>query len=151
MHIKTETKVGIFVLLAITTFIVMVLGIGAFRFNGSSYNEYTVEFKDVAGLSKKAGVKIAGVEVGRVAKIDLSNGSMPKAIIMVNKRYKLYENSYAVVRQEGLLGTKYIEIIPGDPLLPELVPGSLIAKSGREAVSVDDLLYKFKNIAQSVS
>ena len=150
MHIKTETKVGIFVLLAITTFIVMVLGIGAFRFNGSSYNEYTIEFKDVAGLSKKAGVKIAGVEVGWVHKIDLSNGSMPKAIIMVNKRYKLYENSYAVVRQEGLLGTKYIEIIPGDPLLPEIAPGSLIAKSGRESVSVDDLLFKFKNIAQNV-
>lgn len=150
MHIKTETKVGIFVLLAITTFIVMVLGIGAFRFNGSSYNEYTIEFKDVAGLSKKAGVKIAGVEVGWVNKIDLSNGSMPKAMIMVNKRYKLYDNSYAVVRQEGLLGTKYIEIIPGDPLLPELAPGSVIAKSGRESVSVDDLLFKFKNIAQNV-
>ena len=147
---KTETKVGIFVLLAITTFIVMVLGIGAFRFNGSSYNEYTIEFRDVAGLSKKAGVKIAGVEVGWVNKIDLSNGSMPKAMIMVNKRYKLYDNSYAVVRQEGLLGTKYIEIIPGDPLLPELAPGSLIAKSGRESVSVDDLLFKFKNIAQNV-
>lgn len=151
MHIKTETKVGIFVILAIATFMVMILGIGVFRFNSSSYNEYTIEFRDVAGLSKKAGVKIAGVEVGWVNTIDLSHGSMQaKAKIMVNKRYKLYDNAYAVVRQEGLLGTKYLELIPGDPLLPELSAGSILAKTGRESVSVDELLYKFKNIAQNV-
>ncbi|NBV40477.1 MCE family protein [bacterium] len=152
MQIKTETKVGLFVILSITIFIFMILGIGVFRFNTSGYNEYFVEFKDVVGLSKKAGVKIAGVEVGWVENIDLIKGSMQaQAKIKINQHYKLYDNAYAVVRQEGLIGTKYLEVIPGDPLLPQIHSGDILAKPGREAVSVDEILYKVKGITDNVS
>lgn len=150
MQIKTETKVGIFVILAITVFIFMTVGIGAFRLTSSGYVPYTVAFDDVSGLSKKAEVKIAGVKVGRVEQIDLNQNGKAQALIMVEKKFALYDNAYAVVRQEGLIGTKYLEIIPGDPMLPQLASGNTLARPGREAVSIDELLYKFKNIASHV-
>ncbi len=150
MQIKTETKVGIFVILAVSIFMFMTLGIGAIRLSSSGYNPYTIQFDDVSGLSKKAEVKIAGVKVGWVENISLTQTGKAQADILVNKKYALYDNAYAVVRQEGLIGTKYLEIIPGDPLLPQLSSGNQLARPGREAVSVDELLFKFKNIANHV-
>ena len=71
MQIRTETKVGIFVIIAIALFIFMTLGIGAFRFGSHGYLPYKVSFNDVSGLSRKAAVKIAGVKVGWVKKVSL--------------------------------------------------------------------------------
>ena len=151
MQIKTETKVGIFVVLAVAVFMFMILGIGAFRLSTSGYRDYTVSFEDVSGLSRKAEVKIAGVKVGWVEEISLTqNNHQAQADIMVSKKYALYDNASAIVRQEGLIGTKYLEVIPGDPLLPRLDSGGVLSKPGREAVSIDELLYKFKNIATHV-
>ena len=150
MQIRTETKVGIFVILAVCVFMFMTLGIGALRLSSSGYSPYTVTFDDVSGLSKKAEVKIAGVKVGWVESIALTDTGKAQANILVSKKYALYDNAYAIVRQEGLIGTKYLELIPGDPMLPQLPSGQELARPGREAVSVDELLFKFKNIANHV-
>ena len=151
MQIKTETKVGLFVIIAISIFIFMLVGIGSFRFGSSGYSDYTVSFEDVSGLSRKAEVKIAGVKVGWVEEISLnSDANQASAEIMVSDKYALYDNAYAIVRQEGLIGTKYLEVIPGDPLLPKLTAGHKLAREGREAVSIDELMFQFKKIAQNV-
>jgi len=150
LQIKTETKVGIFVILAISVFMFMILGISAFRFSSTGALPYTISFDDVSGLSQKAEVKIAGVKVGWVESIELTERGTAQVKIMVNKKYALYDNAYAVVRQEGLIGTKYVEVIPGDPMLPKLESGNNLARPGRDAVSVDELLFKFKNIANNV-
>lgn len=150
MQIKTETKVGLFVIIAIGIFIAMTIGVGAFRFSSSGHTPYKVSFDDVSGLSKKAEVKIAGVKVGWIEGIELNPNGKAQADIMVNKKYDLYDNAYAIVRQEGLIGTKYLELVPGDPMLPKLPSGNALARPGREAVSVDELLFKFKNIATHV-
>lgn len=151
MQINTETKVGIFVVVAIAVFMSMILGIGAFRLSSSGYVGYTIVFDDVAGLSRKAEVKMAGVKVGWVEDLMLIQPShKARATIMVNEKYRLYDNAYAIVRQEGLIGTKYLEVIPGDPLLPQLSAGSSLAKTDRSSVSMDELLYKFQNIASHV-
>lgn len=129
----------------------MILGIGAFRLSSAGYIGYLVEFDDVAGLSRKAEVKMAGVKVGFVQELTLlQSHHKARATIMINEQYRLYNNASAIVRQEGILGTKYVEIIPGDPLLPTLDPGSSLTKAGRDIVSMDDLLYKFQNIASHV-
>lgn len=150
MQIKTETKVGLFVIIAIAIFIFMTLGIGAFRFGARGYLPYKVSFSDVSGLSRKADVKIAGVKVGWVEDVELSDAGKALANIKVNQKYALYDNAYAVVRQEGLIGAKYLEVSPGDPMLPKLASGERLARPGREAVSIDELLFKFKNIAGHV-
>ncbi len=153
MRISPETGVGIFVLSALCVFFYMTFQIGVFRLDTSNYREQVVYFKDVSGLARKADVKIAGVKVGWVEAIDLVQGQdayQAVAHIMVNKHYQLRSDAYAVVRQDGLLGVKYLEVTPGDPLLPILKGGQALGTPGKAPVSIDELLQQFKKIAGNV-
>ncbi len=149
---KTETRVGLFVLLAIGIFIYMGFKIGAFRFDRARYNMYIMYFNDMSGLSRKADLKIAGVKVGWVEKVTLiaDHDLQAEAEVMILKEYALYQDAYAIVRQDGLLGPKYIEVIPGDPLLSHIQPGEALGKPSTEPVSIDELMQQFKNIAENV-
>jgi phospholipid/cholesterol/gamma-HCH transport system substrate-binding protein len=69
---------------------------------------------------------------------------------MIKKNYKLARNAYATIQQEGLIGTKHIDIEPGDPTTGTLPPGSVLAMPGRPPTSVGDLLDQFKDIATGV-
>jgi phospholipid/cholesterol/gamma-HCH transport system substrate-binding protein len=151
LHIKPETTVGVFILFAIGAFFYMTFQIGVFRFDKAHYTPYIAHFKDISGLSKKADVKIAGVKVGWVDLIELgSDGGSVRAHIRVLKDYILHADGQAVVRQEGLLGAKYLEIIPGDPLTAQLGSGQALSFQGRRSGSMDDLMHHFQNIASHV-
>lgn len=152
MQGKIETRVGIFVLVALVVFGYMGFKIGAFRFDRAQYEKYVLYFSDIAGLSRKAAVKIAGVKVGWVEEIKLIPGveSKAEAIVMVSKEYPLYQNAYALVRQDGLLGPKYVDLLPGDSLLRQLNEGESLQKSGAEPVDLDDIFREVKVIAHNV-
>jgi len=149
---KIETRVGIFVLVALAIFGYMGFKIGAFRFDRSQYTQYVLYFRDISGLSRKAAIKIAGVKVGWVEEIKLVAGvdAKAEAIIMVASANPLYKNAYALVRQDGLLGPKYVDLLPGDALLPQLHEGDALQKSGADPVDLDDLFREFKEIASNV-
>lgn len=153
MRINVETSVGLVVLIAIGLFIYMGLHIGAFRFDRKNYSQYTLTFSDISGLSRKAEVKIAGVKVGWVENIQLiANADMTvQAEVMILNNYHIYENAYAIARQEGILGSKYIELVPGDPLLRQLAPGSILRKPNVKPVIIDELLQQFSTIAHNVA
>jgi phospholipid/cholesterol/gamma-HCH transport system substrate-binding protein len=152
LQIKTETIVGIFILVALAIFFYMSFFIGVLRFDRIKYHNYTVYFNDVSGLAKKADVKIAGVKVGWVDKITLvpDHDYQAKADVLVLKEYVLHTDAHAIVRQEGLLGTKYLEIVPGDPLMPQLQPNSMIGGPNKPPASVDEILHKVQDIAGNV-
>lgn len=151
MQIRTETTVGIFVAAALVVFFYMTFQVGVFRLDWREYVPYTVYFKDVSGLQKKSEVKIAGVKVGWVESVELiPNEERAKADIMVHKKYELHSDAYAVVRQDGLLGSKYLEVVPGDPMLPNLKSGDALCRPGKPPVNVDELFQKFNTIAANV-
>lgn len=126
--------------------------IGAFRFDRGNYNEYILFFKDVSGLTRKAEVKIAGVTVGWVESVDLQADHLNQAEtkIMVKKGFNLYGDARGIVRQDGLLGPKFIELVPGNPDLEVLRHGQTLRAPTETPVSVDELLRKFGNIANNV-
>jgi phospholipid/cholesterol/gamma-HCH transport system substrate-binding protein len=152
LQAKIETRVGIFVLIALVIFGYMGFKIGAFRFDRSKYTKYMLYFRDISGLTRKAAVKIAGVKVGWVESIKLLEGpqTQAEAEIMVSSEYPLYQNAYALVRQDGLLGPKYIDLLPGDQLLRTLHEGESLQKSGTEPVDLDDIFREVKVIAHNV-
>lgn len=151
MQIKPETIVGIFIVAALGIFFYMSFFLGVIRLDRMHYNSYIVYFNDIAGLEKKADVKIAGVKVGWVESIDLMEGHyQARAEIMILNRYVVRSDAYALVRQEGLLGTKYLEIMPGDPLLPVIKSGQPLSVPGKTPAAIDDILHKIKDIASNV-
>src|SRR5579872_4540526 len=147
-----ETRVGFFVLIALAIFGYMGFKIGAFRFDRGRFTEYKVYFNDISGLSRKAHVKIAGVKVGWVEDLKLitDHEMTAEAIIMVDNEFPLYQNAKAVVRQDGLLGPKYIELTVGDRLLRRLEKGECLARVGAGSVDIDCLLKEVKDIAGNI-
>lgn len=151
MRIRTETSVGLFILVAIGIFLYMSFQIGVIRFDTARYQRYFLYFNDVSGLAKKAEVKISGVKVGWVDGVELAeNSQQVRVAVMILSSYALYQDAYGIVRQDGLLGTKYIELIPGDPLLAPIPPEGILMKPSKEPVSVDEVLFKMRDIAQNV-
>lgn len=147
-----EARVGFFVLIAIAVLAYMGFQIGAFRFDSYKYNSYELYFKDISGLTRKAQVKIAGVKVGWVEKIVLQANDqlLAQATVFVHRDYPLYTDAHAIVRQDGLLGPKFIELVAGSALLAELPSGSPLQKPSIEPVSIDDLLMQVKGITTNI-
>ncbi|RTL04297.1 MCE family protein [Candidatus Dependentiae bacterium] len=149
-----ETRVGIFVLLALGVFAYMGLQIGAFRFDKSSYNTYVLYFKDISGLSRKADVKIAGVKVGWVEEIALvpneQTTTVARATVMVKKEYILYQNATGAVRQDGLLGPKFVELLPGSAMYEKIPSNAVLTAPAIEQASIDEIMRQFKHIASNV-
>lgn len=150
MHIKTETKVGLFVIVALGIFAYMLFQLGIFRFHVRKYRPYEVYFEDVSGLTEKSDVKIAGVKVGWIEKIALLKDMQARVHMMIKGCYHLHQDAYAMIRQEGLLGSRYVEIVTGSPEQPVLSPGSLLPRPGEMPVSMETLMTQFKQIAENV-
>lgn len=152
MQIRTETRVGFFVLAAIAIFLYMSFHIGVFRFGTYRYAPYIIYFDDVSGLKNKADVKISGVKVGWVDKIDLlsHNSYSAKVKVMIHRSYALHENAYAIIRQDGLLGSKFLEIEPGDRMFVRLPAGSTLDRPGKPPVEIDELIQQTKRVTQNL-
>ncbi len=126
-HSNLELKVGIFVLVALLALGYLSLQLGEETISAQKTYPLLALFDDVSGLVTGATVKMAGVEIGRVAQIGLSNG---KALVHMNiyKGVKITKDALATIRTEGVLGDRYIEIRQGRG--PDVLkPGDLIVKT----------------------
>ncbi|MBX9830471.1 MlaD family protein [Candidatus Babeliales bacterium] len=147
---RTETRVGLFILAAIGIFLYLSINIRAFRFNKDKYNEYKAYFDDAGGVVSKAVVRIAGVEVGWIDQVNLLSGGKAEFVLRIHKKNKLAKNSYAMINQDGLIGTKNVEIDPGDPTTGVLLPGSTLSMPGKTPATVGELLEQFRDIATGI-
>jgi phospholipid/cholesterol/gamma-HCH transport system substrate-binding protein len=105
---------------------------------GSGY-ELTAQFSSVDGLNVGSDVSVAGVKIGAVTAETLDPRTFLATVHMtIERQYKLPEDSIAKIASPGLLGSKYIEIVPGgsDKALP---PGGRI-KYTQASVSLEDLI-----------
>ena len=115
---SAQLKVGIFVLVSIAIFVY-----GVFTISGQEElfeKEYTVKtyFDNTAGLLEGAYVRLSGVGVGSVSSIRFSDDpSLGKVqvVMEINKRAlaRISVDSHATIKTEGLLGAKFVEIVPG--------------------------------------
>lgn len=147
---NTETRVGLFIFIAIGIFLYLSINIKALRFDAHQFYTYKAYFDDTGGLAVKSPVKIAGVEVGWVETIELLDNGKAEVIIRVNKNNKLAKNSYAMIHQDSLIGTKTLEIDPGTPDTGILLPGSTLSMPGRTPASIGELLDQFRDIATTI-
>jgi phospholipid/cholesterol/gamma-HCH transport system substrate-binding protein len=144
--------VGAFVLAAICLFFLLTFNLGLIRFDAGRYAEYKVTFDDVSGLVKKAEVRISGVRVGQVEDVCLDAFAQAVDVhFTVDKKYPLYIDAHAVVRQDGLLGGKYLEMYPGSPGTEILAIGSYLKqKKNVTALTLDMAMAEGKKIGDSL-
>jgi phospholipid/cholesterol/gamma-HCH transport system substrate-binding protein len=114
---KLELKVGVFVFIGLTILTVFVLSIGGFKTWTSGYRVHFI-FHFVNGVKVGAPVRVAGVDVGMVKEIRFippSQDSKTKVDIIswVKKDTQIPIDSRIWVNTLGLLGEKYVEVMPG--------------------------------------
>lgn len=109
-----EIKIGLFLAigLAILALFIFVVGDFSTLFKKKGYTLYTY-FDTVAGLERKTVIRMAGVKVGVVEAIKLK-GNRAEVAMDINPEVEIGRDSKATLASLGLLGEKYIEIMPGD-------------------------------------
>lgn len=148
LSISTEAKVGLFVLAGLIILGYMSFTVGQKGFGLKKGYLISIVFDNAAGLEKDASVQIAGVEVGRVESIQLKDGKA-LAILRISPEVKLEKDVKATIKTHGILGDKYIEIVPGAQREAYLEPGGQIVQVERQA-DVDRLLNQLALIADDV-
>ena len=81
-------------------------------------SSYTLHgyFDDVSGLKKRSSVRMAGVIIGEVKNISLQsdNYRAKVEIAIFDDELRIPSDSSVSVMTEGLLGSKYLQLEPGD-------------------------------------
>lgn len=88
---------------------------------------YSAEFTDVFGLRDGDDVRMAGVRVGRVMRVDLTSGNRAKVDFELQNDQKLLANTEASILYQNIVGQRYLDLHPGTSGEPTpLPPGSVI-------------------------
>ncbi|MBW3577219.1 MAG: MCE family protein [Actinobacteria bacterium] len=105
--------------------VVMLLALAvstAFGVFATPTNEVTAEFSSTFNLFTGSRVRVAGVNVGRIARIDVPEGSATVRVTMaIDRGVRLPADVRAVIVPQALLGERYVQLHPphrqGDPTL----------------------------------
>lgn len=128
-------RVGLFVLITLSLFVLILFFLtGEQRFYEKSYT-LTTSFTNTAGLIKGAAVRLSGVRIGAVTDIEFTPNPVGDKVIMVRMKInrdgmsRINPDAKATIRTEGLLGDKFIEVIPGVEKPMAKLPDSLDIES----------------------
>jgi phospholipid/cholesterol/gamma-HCH transport system substrate-binding protein len=137
-----EISVGIFVLIGILCVGYLTVKLGKMEWFGEGYYPLNARFTSVTGLKTGTEVQMAGVSVGRVAKIAL-DPDLKIAVVTLNIRQdlELAEDVIASVKTAGLIGDKYVSLAPGGAM-DMLKPGDTIVET-ESALDIEELVSKY--------
>jgi len=150
---KLELKVGIFVFIGLVILITFILFIGDFRTWTLGYNNINFVFRFINGVKIGAPVRFAGVDIGEVKKIDFIVGPQDNKTNVqitgwIRKDIKIPRDSNVWVNTLGLLGEKYIEIIPGLDYSKCLVSNDTL--DGADPIAMHEVGNLVKSIATDI-
>ena len=110
-NLSAEAKVGLLVLGSSVILLWMTMMVGKFELGKPSGYTVTATFDTVSGLDLKAAVRMAGVQIGTVEAVELED-SKAKVVLLINPDVKIPKGAEAAVKTMGLLGDKYVDLIP---------------------------------------
>ncbi len=140
-----DLVVGIFVLCGLASIGYMSIQLGGLYYSGPSGFKIFGTCDDIGDLKVRAAVQIAGVKVGEVVSIELSEDMRARIGLDLDPNLELDVETSAAVVTAGLLGAKFIALEPGgaDDMLQS---GDEVARCD-PALSIEKLVGKFVNDA----
>lgn len=136
-----ETIIGILVLIAAGAFLVFAQG-QLDEGPGRDGYELNARFSSIGDLSRGAEVRVAGVPVGTVSRIELDEQTyFARTVFRIRSSVDIPEDSTAKIALAGLLGGAYVEIEPGGAT-EMLEPGGEIEFT-QGSVDLFDLIGEF--------
>lgn len=131
-----ETILGTFILVLSISFLLFFLNTNSIN-NDSEMINYKAKFLKIGGVIVGNDVKLRGVKIGTVTNVELDKEYFAVLEMALNNYIKLPVDSIVEIQSEGLLGNKYLSIIPGDNRSGILTSGNYIKKT-RDFESIED-------------
>lgn len=121
-------------------------GINKYREYVNTKPSYTVTFRDIDGLGIGSPVRLMGMQIGNVTKLELLNSEIYVTFRNNDKNIKLPEGAVATISFTGLAGSKSLEIMP---------PSDVSAKNRKilsavEPVRINSVFEVQNSISESV-
>jgi phospholipid/cholesterol/gamma-HCH transport system substrate-binding protein len=154
MKNSLETKLGIFVAVAIIAAIVIIEMLGSTDIFHRGYRVST-QFETVQELKVGDSVKMAGVEIGRVEKIALADGKVT-VIMKLHPDAVVKTDSQATIKFAGLMGQNFVSISFGTAGAPKADPDTQLQSVEQPDLSaimtkLDSAAGGIANVAKSFS
>ncbi|MDF2931487.1 MAG: hypothetical protein K0R36_818 [Chryseobacterium sp.] len=142
-------KLGIFVTAGILLFITAIYFIGVNRNLFGSNFVLRSEFKNVSGLKQGSNVRLSGINIGTVNKIDFISDSLVMVKLLIRKDVQKYIKTDAVasIASDGLMGDKILIISPGTTSTTMVKDNDMIASY--KTIEIDDLFSSVKQSADN--
>lgn len=142
-------KAGIFVLTCLVLFVYITIRISqSSLIPGATYTLY-LEVDSAMGLSPNTPVQIAGVDIGTVENISLSEMGRARLRLGIKKGVPIAENAVGVIKTTGILGDAIVEIQQKSPVITSLKGGDTIAHS-KTAGDLSSVTNQVSDIADDV-
>jgi phospholipid/cholesterol/gamma-HCH transport system substrate-binding protein len=143
-QMRFEWRVGFFVLVCLGLLGTLVIGFSKGWTLVKTNYELRLRTPNVGGIKAGAVVLMAGVPVGNVGRVELSDdGKSVVIFIRVLNRYQVHRDARFVIETAGFLGDQFISIIPHPNQAPEVL------KPGAEVVCEEP--FNLQEVARSAA
>ena len=143
MKYKVDLAVGLFLIIGLLVIAYMSISFGDVDFFGRGRYDVEAVFTDVTGLKENTVVRLSGVKIGTVSRIELEN-YRARVLLRIDREIELPDpGTEASIRTEGLLGEQYISITPGygRENIPQDGTGEIVETN--PPLLIEDLLARF--------
>jgi len=139
--LELEMVVGFFLLLGIISLGYISVKLGKLEIVGKGGYTFYAEFEKAGGIKPKARVEIAGVEVGTVKNISITDDYRALVELSIDKRIKLQEDVIASIKSKGLIGEQYVQISPGGS--DKIIPDKGKIRETESAIDIQEIISKY--------
>ena len=112
---STELRSGIFVVLAMVALTILIFSVGNFRARLKSASRYYTYVENAKFLKTHDPVTWGGFKVGEIKTMEVApdRHGYVKITVDVDEDIPVREDTIITVKQDGILGPKYLELSPG--------------------------------------
>lgn len=146
MRNTLETRLGIFAALAVIVAVIILELVGSKDLFTKTYPVHAL-FKNVHELKVGDPVKMAGVSVGRVELVTLTNNQV-QVTLRLHKDVVVRTDSKARIKFTGLMGQNFVALDFGSEKGAPLEPGRFIETV--EGADLSEMLAKVDNVASGI-
>jgi len=146
-----KIKLGIFISVGITIFILGIYFIGERQQLFRSTFRVSGVFKDVAGLQAGNNVRFSGINVGTVEDISIVSDTSVRVEILIDESTRKFirKDAVASIGSEGLMGNKILIISPGTGGKKEIENNDTVVTV--QPINMDDILISLKTTIDNTS
>ncbi|MBI5015239.1 MAG: MCE family protein [Deltaproteobacteria bacterium] len=146
-RMSPEAKVGLLVLAGLLILVYMALRVGKLGFGPQGGYTLYLRLDNASGLNKDGEVLVAGIPVGQIDEIRLE-GKRALLVLHIRDGVQLPRDSTASVRTHGVLGERFVEVVPGAS--PEFLRDGDVLNAGPPPGDLDRLVARLTDISKDV-